>query len=104
MDDSEKIELTLNIGDQRIHLSVPFDRQEFARDVEADVDGLYRRWRKAFPARTDREILVMVAYQYASFYAKLREQYQAAASAAGRCLALFGPDGKDPDGDGYSDD
>lgn len=104
MDDSEKIKMNLNIGAQRIALSVPFDRQEFVRDVEADVDGLYKRWRKAFPARTDREILAMVAYQYASFYAELRERYEAAASGVEKCLALLDTDGRDPESDGYSDD
>ena len=80
MNDSEKIKMYLNIGDQRISLTVPFERQEFVRDVEADVDRLYARWRKAFPAKTDREILAMVAYQYASFYGELKERYEAAAS------------------------
>lgn len=37
MNDSEKIKMYLNIGDQRISLTVPFERQEFVRDVEADV-------------------------------------------------------------------
>ena len=74
MNDSEKIKMYLNIGEQRIALTVPFDRQDFVRDVESDVDGLYRKWRLAFPAKSDREILAMVAYQYAKFYAELRER------------------------------
>lgn len=86
MNDSEKIKMYLNIGDQRISLTVPFERQEFVRDVEADVDRLYARWRKAFPAKTDREILAMVAYQYASFYGELKERYEAVALKAEECL------------------
>jgi len=86
MNDSEKIKMYLNIGDQRISLTVPFARQDFVRDTESEVDRLYRKWRKAFPAKTDREILAMVAYQYASFYGELKERYETAAEKAGECL------------------
>ncbi len=89
MDDSEKIKMYLNIGDQRISLSVPFARQDFVRDVEADVDRLYAKWRKAFPAKTDREILAMVAYQYASFYGELKERYETALAKAQDCIAYI---------------
>lgn len=87
MNDSEKIKILLNIGDQRIYLTVPFARQEFARDVEADVDALYRKWRREFPAKTDREILAMIAYQYASYYGELKERYETAAQKAQNCLS-----------------
>lgn len=86
MNDSEKIKMYLNIGEQRIALTAPFDRQDFVRDVESDVDGLYRKWRLAFPAKSDREILAMVAYQYAKFYAELKERYDKAAEMARLCL------------------
>lgn len=76
----------LNIGDQRISLTVPFARQDFARDIESEVDRLYRKWRKTFPARTDREILAMVAYQYATFYGELKERYETATEKVGECL------------------
>lgn len=86
MNDSEKVKMYLNIGDQRISLTAPFARQDFIRDTESEVDRLYRKWRKAFPAKTDREILAMVAYQYASFYGELKERYEAAAEKAEECL------------------
>lgn len=84
--DSEKINMFLNIGDQRISLSVPFGSQNFVRNVEKDVDRLYRKWRNSFTAKTDKEILAMVAYQFASHYNKLKERYEEAANKAEECL------------------
>lgn len=92
MNDSEKITMHLNIGDQRLSLTVPFARQDFVRDVEHEVDSLYRKWRKNFPAKTDREILTMVAYQYASFYSELKERYEKASELAEGCLDMIRED------------
>lgn len=86
MNDSDKIKMYLNIGEQRISLTVPFARQDFVRDVEREVDSLYRKWRLSFPSKTDREILAMVAYQYASFYGELKERYEVATEKALECL------------------
>ncbi|MGN0238109.1 MAG: cell division protein ZapA [Lepagella sp.] len=86
MNDSDKIIMTLNIGDQRIQMSSPFARQEFVRVVESEVDGLYRKWRKKFPTKDDGEILAMAAYQFASFYYELKERYEKAADIAADCL------------------
>lgn len=86
MNDSDKIIMTLNIGDQRIQMSSPFARQEFVRVVESEVDGLYRKWRKKFPAKDDSELLAMVAYQFASFYYELKERYEKATDIAIDCL------------------
>ena len=86
MNDSDKIIMTLNIGDQRIQMSSPFARQEFVRVVESEVDGLYRKWRKKFPAEDDNELLAMVAYQFASFYYELKERYEKATDIAIDCL------------------
>lgn len=95
MTDSDKIKMLLNIGDQRISITVPFDRQEFTRIVERDVDNLYDRWRKQFTSKTDREILVMVAYQYASYYNELKERYEAATEKADECLKALEEDPSD---------
>ena len=85
----------LNIGEQRISLTVPFAKQDFVRDVESEVNSLYKKWRLAFPAKTNREILAMVAYQYASFYGELKERYNAATEKALECL-------RDTDAEGMS--
>lgn len=89
MSNQEQIKMNLNIGGQRIALNVPFSRQDFARDVEKSVDSLYNQWRHAFPQKTDREILTMVAYQFASHYHELEELYGEAASKTEECLRLL---------------
>lgn len=91
MKEAEKTKMFLNIGDQRISLTVPFDRQEFVRETEKEVDGLYRKWRLNFPAKSDKEIFAMVAYQYATFYGELKERYQRAGELAAECLRNMEP-------------
>lgn len=88
MNEPEKIKMTLNIGDQAFSLTVPFAKQDFVRDVEKDVDTLCRKWRQKFPGKPDKELLAMVAYQYASFYTELRLRYEEATRRALECLEL----------------
>jgi cell division protein ZapA (FtsZ GTPase activity inhibitor) len=92
MSAQELIKLNLNIGGQRFSLNVPFDRQEFARDVEESVDSLYKKWRRNFPQKTDGEVMAMVAYQFASHYKELTEKYEFATEKAEQCLRLLDPD------------
>lgn len=80
----DTIKLTFTIGDQRITLNVPDSRREFAKDTAAEIDALYRKWKRDFPKKTDREVLAMIAYQYASFLGELKERHEKAiASASG---------------------
>lgn len=88
MDYSENVRLNLNIGSQRIPLTVPFSRQDFVRDVEKEINSLYWQWRKEFPTTTERELLAMVAYRFASFYCELREENEKAALLARECISL----------------
>ena len=92
MSAQELIKLNLNIGGQRFSLNVPFERQEFARDVEESVDSLYKKWRHTFPQKTDQEVMAMVAYQFASHYKELTEKYGVAAEKAEQCLRLLDPE------------
>ena len=87
MNDSQKIKMYLNIGDQRLTVNVPFERQDFVRDVESSIQRLYGQWRNTFTTKSDREILAMVAYQFASHYSEMKESYEAAAVKARECLA-----------------
>lgn len=87
--DSEKIKMYLNIGDQRILLNVPEANRNFVKETEREVEELYRKWRHNFPLKSDREILAMVAYQYASFYGELRRRYDTATAMADECLSLI---------------
>lgn len=95
MNDSEIIKMSLNIGDQLIWLSVPVARQNFVRNVEAGVNSLFSKWRQQFPTQTDREILAMVAYQYASFYGELKARFDKAADIADECLDIISADKTD---------
>lgn len=88
MKDSDKIKMFLNIGGQQLSVTVPAARQEFIRRVETGISELYNKWRKQFPARTDHEILAMVAYQYANYYAQLSDQMEEASRQAEECLEL----------------
>ncbi len=86
MHDSENIKMNLNIGGQRITQTVPFRNQDFVRDVEKEVDRLYTAWRREFAKKTDKEILAMVAYQFAYFYCELKDEYAKAATLADECI------------------
>lgn len=94
----------LNIGEQRISLTVPFANQDFVREVEEKVDGLYRQWRISFPSKTNREILAMVAYQYASYYEELRARHKEALSDAEECLQMIETDLPPSESDSESTD
>ena len=86
MKNSDTVTMFLNIGDQQLTVTVPAARQEFVRNVESGITDLYNKWRRQFPGKPDREILAMVAYQYASFYATLSERYEEATRLAADCL------------------
>lgn len=82
MNDDDKVKMTINIGGEHILLSVAFNRQETVRDAEKAADDLFQNWRKKWPSRSDKEILAMVAYQFASFYQELLARVESAAVTA----------------------
>ena len=85
MNDSDNVKMTINIGGERLQLSVPFDRQDLVRDAEKSASRLYDTWRKKWPSRSDKEILAMIAYQFASYYAELLARYETAVKTADEC-------------------
>ncbi len=89
MNDKEKIKMYLNIGGCQVPVTVPGSQQEFVRDVESQVESLYSNWRREFTKRTDREILAMVAYQFASHYTELRQRYNRASGLVDECSAIL---------------
>ncbi|MDE7179685.1 MAG: cell division protein ZapA [Muribaculaceae bacterium] len=82
----------LNIADERIVLDVDSAQQDFVREVEKGVNEIFRRFRLRYPSKANKEILAMVAYQYASFYSTLKERYDHAAEDAEECLRLIDED------------
>lgn len=90
MKDHEKINIDINIGGEPIRLTVPFEKQDFTRDVETEVNSLFTTWRRRFPNKTEKGIMAMMLYQYASYYKELTEKYQAGILKAEECLAKLG--------------
>ena len=56
--------------------------RSIVRDAEKAADDLFRSWRSRWPSRSDKEILAMVAYQFASFYQELLSRFENAAVQA----------------------
>ena len=71
MKGSDKVAMTLNIGGELIKLDVKFDDQNIVRDAEREVKLYLERLRKAWPDNSDRNLLAMAAYQFASWYLQL---------------------------------
>lgn len=91
MNDQEKINMEINIGGESIKLTVPFRNQELTRSVEEEINKLFDTWRKTFPKRSEKGLLAMIAYQYASFYKELTLKYQEALEKAEECLDMTAP-------------
>lgn len=64
-------------------LSVNYPRQEEARKTEAELNMLFDTWRARFPEKSDREILVMIAYRYADLYGSLLREKEEALTLMG---------------------
>lgn len=84
--DSEKITIDITIGGEKVLLTIPEKRRGAVKDIEAEVTALYNLWKRQFTNKTDRELLAMMAYQYASFYLELREAVHSATLLAEDCL------------------
>lgn len=80
--DQDKVKMKINIAGEEIVLTVPYSEQENTRDTEANINSLFRTWRNRFPEKSDRELLAMIAFQYASHYDEILRNYNAALDAA----------------------
>ena len=88
MESTEKIKMYLNIGGSQIAVTVPFSQQDTVRDVEKQVNDLYTSWRHQFSKKTDREIMAMVAYQFANFYMDLSQRVERANDIVAECRQI----------------
>lgn len=79
------IKMKINIGGEPLQLNVPFERQDAVRDSETAVNRLYDEWRLKWRQRSDKEIMAMVAYQFASLYQDLLGRHDEAAELAAQC-------------------
>ena len=67
MDDSKKIKLNIYIGDVPLTISTLPEDTDNVRLLESELTSLYKKWRHSFSDKTDKELLAMIAYQYASY-------------------------------------
>lgn len=103
MDDSDKVNIQINIAGEMLQLAVPFDEQESVRETERKITGLYDDWRRRFPKKTQSQLLAMIAYQYASYYFSLAQrQHETAAELeqlAATVESALGSASPEPDDD-----
>lgn len=82
MTESDKVKMTISVGGEHIALSVGFNKQDAVRKAERSASELFNSWRLRWPARSDKEILAMVAYQFASYYQDLLSRIDEATAVA----------------------
>ena len=65
----EQQNITIKIADVApISLTISRDTEVYVREAEYNVNLVWQRWRKDFSDKTSKEILAMVAYQFAKLY------------------------------------
>lgn len=85
MQNSEKVKIEISVGATKVPLSVELDSVRKVRGLESELNNLFDTWRKDFPDKSEKELLAMIAYQYASYYAELTERYKDAYAEAEKC-------------------
>ncbi|MBD5171082.1 MAG: cell division protein ZapA [Bacteroidales bacterium] len=67
-----KQNITIRIADvEPISLTVKLEEEEMVRLAERQVNKVWSQWRSDFHTRTSKEVLAMVAYQFAHRYYEL---------------------------------
>lgn len=74
----DNVKIEISIAGESIYLTVPAGMQRSVRATERSVNSLFNTWRRDFPEKTDKELLAMMAYQYASYYDELRARQEEA--------------------------
>lgn len=82
---TEVVTIDINIAALKIPLKIELDKLPVAREIEAELGGLYKSWRQKFPNKSDKELLAMIAYQYASYYKELSALYKEAQELSQEC-------------------
>lgn len=99
--DNKKVKIEINIGGERLLLSVPFAKQTAVRECEKEINTLYSDWRIQFPKKSPSELLAMMAYQFASYYLELNSRMDRLNSSM-ESLSLRLSDLLEPDNSGLS--
>lgn len=65
----EQQKITIKIADVApISLSVKPSEEEFVRDAERNVNRVWQVWSRQYSNKSSKEVLAMVAYQFARIY------------------------------------
>ena len=72
MNGSENIEMTINIGNEFIKVSVPTEDQPIVREAVAAIKRFTTKTRNTWPNCTESQILAMTAYQFAFWHRQLQ--------------------------------
>ena len=76
MKGSDKVRITINIVGELIKLNVDFDEQDSVRDAEKAINLYFDKLKKSWPNNSDKNLLAMVAYQFAKSYHQIIKQQE----------------------------
>ena len=68
MKGSDKVRMTINIVGELIKLNVDYDEQNSVRDAETAIKIYFDKLKKSWPNNSDKNILAMVAFEFAKSY------------------------------------
>ena len=77
MDSKEtKIQIDVKVGEEHISMAVPFSQQDDVRRIESELKIYLKELKTRLPNRWQNTYLAMAAYEFASRYFHLRDQYE----------------------------
>ncbi|MCH5240821.1 MAG: cell division protein ZapA [Muribaculaceae bacterium] len=71
MKGADNVRMNINIGGELLQLDVKFDDQTEVRNAEREIKLYIERLRNTWNDASDRKLLAMAAFQFASWYIKL---------------------------------
>lgn len=69
-----KINIEVKIAEERVAFRIPFSEQDAVRMIESEIRLKIKELMKKYPAKSQKEILAMATYNYASAYYYLSKQ------------------------------
>lgn len=72
---SHQQNISIKIADVApISMTIPAETEEIVRRAEYNINKVWNAWRYDFQSKTSKEVLAMVAFQFAKRYYQLRQQ------------------------------
>ncbi|MDE6022937.1 MAG: cell division protein ZapA [Muribaculaceae bacterium] len=69
-----KINIEVKIAEERVAFRIPFSEQDAVRMIESEIRLKIKELMNRYPAKSQKEILAMATYNYASAYYYLAKQ------------------------------